>query len=175
MEPGRGISTKTASEIALKLTNSIIEPIASQIDPLLLGRVERSMRVAEAYSQRLNPNFRHIKKLVGEYPSHEFVIDVEEAEKLFNSVRRINALEAELEESLRDVSLIPHQASYIFTLSTPLPPPPPPLASNEPIVSPQDNSIVPQTAGGPNGSAKPKPIRRRRQSVSRNNPPAITG
>jgi membrane-bound ClpP family serine protease len=64
MGPGRRINTQTASDIAKTLTLGIIEPIAKQIDPLLLGRVDRSMKIAEAYSERLKPGFKSIKKLV---------------------------------------------------------------------------------------------------------------
>src|SRR5207302_4338130 len=89
LEPSRSISTKTATEIAKSLTLGIIGPIASQIDPLLLGRVDRSMRISEAYIKRLNSSFKdaNMKKLIGGYPSHEFVIDFDEAKDVFETVR----------------------------------------------------------------------------------------
>lgn len=106
--PGQGVSTKTAVDIAKTLTLGVVEPIASQIDPLLLGRVDRSMRIAEAYGTRLNPNFKCIKKLIGEYPSHEFVIDYSEAKTLFPLVREPDAKETELEQILRNSQCVPY-------------------------------------------------------------------
>ena len=118
LEPGRGISTKTAVEIAKSLTLGIIEPIASQIDPLLLGRVDRSMKIAEAYIQRLNSNFKQAKKLIGGYPSHEFVIDFEEANQVFGTVREPTEDETKIEIFLRDWDRVPKQSDWIGVIST---------------------------------------------------------
>jgi Serine dehydrogenase proteinase len=119
LDPGRSMSTKTAVEIAKSLTLGIIGPIASQIDPLLLGRVDRSMKVAEAYIKRLNPGFKeaNIKKLIGGYPSHEFVIDFDEAKQVFESVREPTEEEKKIEKYLRDWDRIPKQRSWIGVIS----------------------------------------------------------
>jgi hypothetical protein len=109
MSPGRGVNTKTAVDIAKCLTLGIIEPIASQIDPLLLGRVDRSMKIAHAYGLRLNPNFTKIEKLIEGYPSHNFVIDFEEASTLFPNVREPNSDEIKLESFLRAAQCVPFQ------------------------------------------------------------------
>jgi hypothetical protein len=114
--PGQGISTKTAVDIAKTLTLGIVEPIASQIDPLLLGRVDRSMKIAEAYGIRLNPNFKNIKRLIAEYPSHEFVIDFMEAKTLFSSVREPDSKEAELEQILRQFQCVPYPKNDLIRL-----------------------------------------------------------
>jgi hypothetical protein len=105
--------------MAKVLTLGVIEPIAAQIDPLLLGRVDRSMRIAEEYCTRLNPSFSNIKKLVGGYPSHEFVIDFGEAKSLFANVRHPNESEIELESLLRFFQCVPNQdaRSTIMCLS----------------------------------------------------------
>ena len=109
--PGKGINTKLASEIAIALTNAIMQPIAAQIDPLLLGRVERSMKIAHAYSERVNPSFKNIKRLIEGYPSHEFVIDFDEAKKLFPNVREPDGDEQAIEEGLRLRQWAPREAS----------------------------------------------------------------
>jgi Serine dehydrogenase proteinase len=125
MEPGRGISTNTAVDIAKSLTLGIIEPIAKQIDPLLLGQVERSMRIAKAYCTRLNPKFANIKKLSEDYPSHEFVIDFQEAKTLFNNVREPTAEETSIENLLRTIGVAPFQENRsvvkILSTNSPLP------------------------------------------------------
>jgi ribosomal protein S17E len=110
MGPARRINTQTASDIAKTLTLGIIEPIAKQIDPLLLGRVDCSMKIAEAYSERLKPSFKDIKKLVEGYPSHEFVIDFEEAKTIFESVREPTTKESRLEHVMRIAEWIPSPA-----------------------------------------------------------------
>ncbi len=117
LEPGRSMSTKTACEIAKALALGIVEPIASQIDPLLLGRVDRSMKIAEAYITRLSPTFAGAKQLIGGYPSHGFVIDFEEAKLLFQNVREPSPDERELEDLLRKWTKVPKQDNWIGLLS----------------------------------------------------------
>ncbi len=122
LDPGKVINTKTAADIAIALTGKVIEPIASQIDPLLLGRVDRSIRIAEAYSKRLAPNFKNIKHLVSDYPAHEFVIDIEEAGEIFPKVRAPDADELALEAALRRFKCVPSQKDYCLMLSEPIKP-----------------------------------------------------
>jgi hypothetical protein len=89
---GSGLSTKTAAELASKLTIGTYEPIFAQIDPLRLGEMEAALSIANAYGTRLNERFKNLmqgalQKLVSSYPSHGFVIDRKEARALFTSVR----------------------------------------------------------------------------------------
>lgn len=98
---GATITTKTAADIASSISVGLFSPISGQIDPLRLGETERQMKIASAYGQRLNPKKSDIiEKLVSEYPSHNFVIDYEEAKKLFGCVREPKNDEYELEEAL---------------------------------------------------------------------------
>lgn len=88
---GTGISTKFAADIAANLANSIINPIASQIDPSKIGEHQRAIGIAQAYGERLNEMTKSLEdgaldKLIGHYPSHGFVIDRKEAAKLFKTV-----------------------------------------------------------------------------------------
>jgi hypothetical protein len=78
------ITTQTASEIASDMASSLMEPISSQIDPLRLGEDERMMMIASEYGGRLAPQREDaIAQLIQDYPSHGFVIDVEEAKDIF--------------------------------------------------------------------------------------------
>jgi hypothetical protein len=119
LDPGRSMSTKTAVEIAKSLTLGIIGPIAGQIDPLLLGRVDRTMRVAEAYIKRLKPGFNdaNIRKLIGGYPSHDFVIDFDEAKEVFENVREPTDDERKVETYLRNWNRVPKQSNWIGPIS----------------------------------------------------------
>ncbi len=86
-----GIKTKTASDIAMGLTASLINPMASKIDPITLGEHQRAMQIAKEYGERLNSDSKSLKsgallKLIGDYPSHGFIIDRKEARDLFEHV-----------------------------------------------------------------------------------------
>lgn len=88
---GSQIRTKTAADIAAKLADGLIAPIAAKIDPITLGEHQRAMRIAYDYGKRLNEMVKSLResaleKLVSEYPSHGFVIDRKEAASLFNRV-----------------------------------------------------------------------------------------
>ena len=87
-DPRTQLTTKTAGELAAKMTVGIMEPIYAQLDPIRLGEVERFVRISQEYGERLRgPNVKKntIDKLVSGYPSHEFVIDREEASALNQS------------------------------------------------------------------------------------------
>ncbi|MBY6265540.1 SppA protein [Azospirillum sp. 412522] len=96
---GQGsISTKTASEIAIELTVGIFSPISAQIDPVRLGEMQRAVNIAETYGERLVGNLKPgaITRLVGDYPAHGFVINLKEAESLFQRVRAPTDIEVSL-------------------------------------------------------------------------------
>lgn len=99
------LSTKTASEIATKLSQGIYSEIAEQIDPIQLGETNRSIRIAEYYGNSLNTKSRNLKegaleRLIAAYPSHGYVIDIQEALSLFNNVRQSNDKELALFDAL---------------------------------------------------------------------------
>ncbi|MEQ4450946.1 SppA protein [Kosakonia sacchari] len=85
------ISTKMSADIAAKLTEALVSPMASQIDPIKLGEHQRAMTIALSYGNRLNGHSKNLKenslrKLIASYPAHGFVIDRKEARELFNVV-----------------------------------------------------------------------------------------
>ena len=86
------VSFNTASEIAAKIVIGVMAPIYQQIDPEAYGGDYRSLRVAEEYGKRLakkggNCKLKTIQRLVSEYPSHDFIIDIDEAKLLFDVVQ----------------------------------------------------------------------------------------
>ena len=86
------ITFKTASDIASTLTSSLFGNIYAQIEVMHLGEAARAMKLAEEYGNRLNEKSQNLKgsalaNLVAGYPSHRFVIDEEEAGKIFNHIR----------------------------------------------------------------------------------------
>lgn len=141
LEPGRSLSTKNAGELAKGLALGVISPIAAHVDPLLIGRVDRSMRIAQAYIDMLSPSLKNKELLVGGYPSHSFVIDFEEAKKFFEArLRPPTPEESLIEQQLREWNKIPKPDSWIGLLSTPLaqpvsPVPPAPQTGSNPAAS----------------------------------------
>ena len=87
-----GVSTRLSADIAAKLVQSVIEPIANQIDPIKIGEHQRATGIAQKYGERLNEMTKSLREeaslsiLIASYPSHSFVIDRKEASKLFNNV-----------------------------------------------------------------------------------------
>lgn len=117
-----GLSTRMAAEIASKLATGLFSPIYSQVDPVRLGELQRSIEVAYAYGNRLSSKSNNLKpdaldRLVSKYPSHGFVIDRSEAKELFKSVRAPKDDELELSTFWYDHQLNDAGASSPLTLS----------------------------------------------------------
>ena len=90
---GGRLSTKLAGEFAATIAIGVAAPLYNQIDPNRLGEMQRAMRIAHEYGQRLNRASNALKDgaleaLVAAYPSHSFVIDRKEASELFTSVQK---------------------------------------------------------------------------------------
>jgi len=109
------ISAKTAAEIARELAVGLFAPMTGQIEPERLGEVQRAINIANVYGDRLSPaNRTNLKKgalerLVQGYPTHGFVIDIDEAKALFQHVREADATDREVARfvSLRSQSSEP--------------------------------------------------------------------
>ena len=99
---GRGripITTRIAAERASEMAIGLFSPIYAQIDPVQLGEVDRIMSTAKRYGERIarsNLKDGALERLVTYYPSHDFVIDRDEARELFERVREPTSDEAEL-------------------------------------------------------------------------------
>lgn len=101
------ISTKMSADIATRLTEALVSPMAAQIDPIKLGEHQRAMSIAITYGQRLTAKSSSLKegalvKLIASYPSHGFVIDRKEAKELFKCVERPSGLTEMLYEFFCD-------------------------------------------------------------------------
>ena len=82
------VSFQLASDISARTTARLMAKIYEQINPDALGQDFRDLNVAEKYGERLNMRFHNlksdeIKRLVYGYPSHDFVIDLEEAKEVY--------------------------------------------------------------------------------------------
>lgn len=79
------------AEIASGLCGKLFAESYKQIDPEILGEDERDLKIALEYGRRLadfggNISHEKINVLVNDYPSHNFVIDSEESNRLFTHV-----------------------------------------------------------------------------------------
>lgn len=101
------LSFSSATKAASDLVTQLYAPVFARIDPEEVGARARSMRIAIDYGRRLavrSQNVRNhtLKVLAETYPSHSFVIDLQEAVGLFNRVRRANVEELALIDCLAD-------------------------------------------------------------------------
>jgi hypothetical protein len=83
---------RTAADLATNLTAGLFSKIYEQLDPVAMGEDYRDLHVALEYGERLARHSQNLKpgavsELVHNYPSHDFVIDDDEAKKLFRSVK----------------------------------------------------------------------------------------
>jgi len=112
------ISTRTASEIAGGLSSGLFGPLMEQIDPIRLGEADRAITIAREYGERLgshNLKVDGLEKLIAAYPSHSFVIDLEEAKGIFDRVRSMSQDEASLLDNLA-FARYPGRSPQVFDL-----------------------------------------------------------
>jgi len=85
------ISFKLASQLAAEMSTNLLSQVYAQISPDIIGNEKRDLEVATEYGHRLesvsqNTNSHTVDHLVSHYPSHDFVIDDDEARLWFNNV-----------------------------------------------------------------------------------------
>ena len=82
------IGFDVASRVAATIATGVMAPVYQQIDPESLGNDLRDLSIATAYGERLaghggNATAKTVRYLVEDYPTHDFIIDREEAQSLF--------------------------------------------------------------------------------------------
>jgi hypothetical protein len=118
---GGRVSTKTAADVAGRLAARLFEPVMAQIDPLRLGEVKRAIAIARAYGERLSAGTNNLKPatldtLIEGYPSHGFVIDVDEAHKLFVHVSEMDENECSIVSAIHRAVREPRDPAIILDL-----------------------------------------------------------
>ncbi|MBP1873569.1 hypothetical protein J2Z19_003284 [Ensifer adhaerens] len=117
------ISFPIASEVAGDMASKVMSPIFQQISPSILGSDYRDLRVAIEYGNRLAFHSENIspvavKFLTEQYPSHDFIIDKQEAESLFVDVEGPKPELWGLIKHLKDFVFVPHEPTAVFNLNT---------------------------------------------------------
>lgn len=102
---GGVVSFAIAAKAASDMVGSMYGPVFSQIDPEEVGSRSRAMRIGESYGSRLNQKFKNMRDggmevIAQSYPSHGFVIDMEEVSHLFERVREATDSEKLLVEAI---------------------------------------------------------------------------
>lgn len=91
-----GLSIKEALKDSVPLVAAVMRPVFEQIDPVEMGGYRRDIAIGEEYAKRMlqltgNPKARQIiRDVVWNYPSHDFVIDLQEAKSLGLPVERLD-------------------------------------------------------------------------------------
>ena len=121
------VSFKLAAEVASGITSGIMTNIYGQIHPDVLGKDFRDLSVATKYGERLNRKFCNVKKggierLVHDYPSHDFVIDYEEAGEIFERVDMPSGRMRELMQRRRNQLMVPKVKNFVIEMETWAPP-----------------------------------------------------
>lgn len=108
------VSFKLAAELSARMTSDLMAPVFSQLNPDVIGSDYRDLAVAMEYGERLaqrsdNLHSHAIQRLISGYPSHDFIIDRDEANTLFRHVK---------EPSAELYDLVGHIAQYTHRPST---------------------------------------------------------
>jgi Serine dehydrogenase proteinase len=117
------VSFRLAAELARDVTIGLMGNVYSQIHPDVLGKDFRDLSIATKYGDRLNRKFGNLKpdgiaRLVHEYPSHDFVIDRDEAEEIFNRVESPNAKLWDLLKRRRNQLMVPKVKNFVVEIET---------------------------------------------------------
>lgn len=116
------ISFPVASDVAGKMSAIVMEPIFAQISPSVLGSDYRDLRVAIEYGNRLanvggNIQQGAVRFLTEQYPSHDFIIDMQEADELFENVVAPDISVWPLLNHLEHFAFTPHEPTIVMNLT----------------------------------------------------------
>lgn len=117
------ISFKLAAEVARDSTVGLMGNIYSQIHPDVIGKDFRDLSVATHYGERLNKKFGNLKskgidRLVHGYPSHDFVIDCDEAQEIFERVELASEQLLALVQKHGNLLMVPNVNQFVVKMET---------------------------------------------------------
>jgi hypothetical protein len=119
---GDNISFPIASDVAGDMASRVMSPIFERIDPAVLGSDHRDLQVAIEYGKRLaayseNISPLAVKFLTEQYPSHDFIIDMDEAQELFEEVEAPHPALWQLIRYLDHFVFSPHEPTIVINLN----------------------------------------------------------
>jgi len=107
------VTYKTAAEISVDLVGKLLAPVYDQIAPSEIGENSRAMDITKNYAKRLDDKTKNFKTkesmefLVESYPSHDFIIDQQEAREIYTNVLDPTEHMLALENALGDLAILP--------------------------------------------------------------------
>lgn len=116
------VTLRTAADIAAQLTIGLMSPIFEKIDPMRMGADARAMNIGQDYALRLHAQGKNLRgtealnMLLNGYPSHSFVIDINEARALFTNVEPIEGTLATAIDTLGNLAVEPSTNTTICYL-----------------------------------------------------------
>jgi hypothetical protein len=165
----RGLVTfKVASDLAADTATKLLSPIYSQINPVAMGEDFRDLNLAYEYGKRLVEfsgiaTEASVRRLVHDYPSHDFVIDKKEAADLFLNLEQPTGDLYRLSSLLGTLAFQPGDKTPIVKSLIEAPQPQPSArdgvievpAAPEPAASNEEKHDEGQKAQGKNGPSTP--------------------
>jgi hypothetical protein len=117
------VSFRLAAELARDMTTGLMGNIYCQVHPDVLGKDFRDLSIATKYGERLNVKFGNVKsdgihRLVHDYPSHDFVIDHQEALDIFERVELPSSRLWDLIKRRRNQLMAPRVKSFVVEIET---------------------------------------------------------
>jgi Periplasmic serine proteases (ClpP class) len=117
------VSFRLAAELARDVTTGLMGKVYEQVHPDVLGKDFRDLSIATKYGERLNKKFGNLKpdgisRLVHDYPSHDFVIDHQEAKEIFERVELPNPRFWDLVKRHRNKLMVPKVKNFVVEIET---------------------------------------------------------
>lgn len=123
IEHSRGaITFRTAADLAANVTIGLMAPVYEKIDPLRMGADQRAQKIGRDYAIRLNMKAENLRgaealnMLLNGYPSHGFVIDLDEAQRLFTNVKPLDGYLESVIEGLGSMARAPLDERLVLYL-----------------------------------------------------------
>lgn len=118
---GGAVSFRLAADISARMSAQLMSKIYEQINPDALGQDARDLNIATEYCKRLNKRGNNIRaeaieRLVHGYPSHDFVIDLEEAQEIFLRVEKPSQSLYDIMKSRPDDMIVPRQKTPLVEI-----------------------------------------------------------
>lgn len=118
---GGAVSFKLAADISARMSAQLMSKIYEQINPDALGQDARDLNIATEYCKRLNKRGKNIRseaieRLVHGYPSHDFVIDLEEAQEIFQRVEKPSQALYDIMKSRAEDMIVPRQRTPLVEI-----------------------------------------------------------
>jgi hypothetical protein len=121
LKSGGVVSFKLASELSATMAAAMLSPVYAQINPETVGSENRDLSIALEYGVRLagyskNTDLESVYRLVHDYPSHDFIIDNQEAVRLFKNVSEPDENLYKLVALLGDAAYSESAAAFVCAL-----------------------------------------------------------